>query len=249
MSMPWENHEMAPNGKPISENFAIWFDDSKLRDPAGNPVVVFRGDRSDVTEFDRNKRRETGLFFAIEKERATFYGEPKAYVLKANNPLDFRDTYGQWFKGGPVHDIVESLFRDHYEGESSEQTGEAYTVGDVIDGIENGYLWQMESSGGFHMRAWRDLQSLVENEGFDALIVPDAGEGVGVGIDYVVFQAHQVKSLDRNSGLFALGSLCTVDLKAAQDIALEQSSNVAIERAKNALEEVRQTSAISLPKP
>ena len=247
MTMPWKNHEIAPNGKPISENFARWFNDSKLCDPAGNPVVVFRGDKDDITEFDRNKRRETGLFFAIEKERASFYGEPRAYVLKANNPLDLRDTYEQWFKGGLVREIVESLFRDHYEGDVSPHTCEAYTVGDVIDGIENGYLWKMESSGGFHMRAWRDLQSLVEAEGFDALIVPDDGEGVGVGLDYVVFQANQVKSLDRNSGLYLLDSACTVDLHIAPEIALDENATIAVERAKNALSAVRQTTAAFSP--
>lgn len=246
---PWENPALAPNGKPISENFATWFNDSVLVGSDGQPVVVYRGDKDEVTSFERGLRREHGLFFAIEKERAEYYGPVHAYVLKATNPLDLRDTHGQWRKEGPVKEIVEQLFEDHYKGDHSEDTGEPYTVGDVIDGIENGYLWKMESSGGFQMRAWRALQALAEAYDFDAIIVPDDGEGAGVGIDYVVFQAEQVKCLDRNSGLFVADSRCSVDVEAAA-LFLQAGKNdgLAIDRAQQALEAVNElkTSKASL---
>lgn len=214
MVKPWMNDEEAPNGKTVCENFRAWLDGNRLLERNGDPVVVFRGDSVQVTSFDREARREHGLFFAVEADRAAFYGEAKPYVVKASNPLDLRSVYGRWREGGPVREIVETLFSDHYEGEVNSSSGESYTVGDVIDAIENGYLWQMDGSGGFQMSAWRQLQRLVEGYGYDALIVHDTGEGIGMGTDYVVFAADQVKSLDANSGLFVRGSGCTIDHEA-----------------------------------
>lgn len=202
MQMPWRSDAIAPNGRAVRDNFAAWFDGSALKEPCGAPMVVYRGDREAVDVFQRSERREFGLFFAAEEGRAACYGAPKAYVLRASNVLDLRNAYGLWFKGGVAADIIEALFESHYKGLHCEDSGEPYTVSDVITAIEEGYLWRLDGMGGWKMHAWRDLQRLVEDAGYDAMIVHDDGEGRGKGLDVVVFEAGQVKLVRGNSGLF-----------------------------------------------
>ncbi len=200
---PWLNDDVAPNGVPVRENFAAWFDGSALLNDDGEPYVVYRGDRAPVDEFHPDKRREFGLFFAVEKERADFYGTAPAYVLRASKVLDLRNAYGHWLKGGPVAQIIETVFEDHLEDSHCQESGEPLTLADAITAIEEGYLWRMDGTGGWTMHAWRDLQRIVHAEGYDALIVYDDGEGVGKGVDVIVFDAAQVKLAYGNSGLFS----------------------------------------------
>lgn len=203
--------EKAPDGSSVSENFVRWFGASQAKGKDGAPLVLFRGDKKSVDVFDRNERRETGLFLALEEDRAAMYGPAKPYYLRMENPLDLRDTFGKWMKGGPVKDLVEVLFDSHYKGDHCPHSGEPYDLSHVINGIEGGYLWKMDHTGGFYMRAWRDLQVEVENHGYDGLIIQDDGEGLGVGTSYVVFQQEQIKSADRNMGYFSLDNPSSTD--------------------------------------
>lgn len=201
----------APDGSSVADNFARWFGASQAKGKDGTPLVLFRGDKNSVDVFGRNERKETGLFLALEKDRAAMYGPARPYYLRMENPLDLRDTFGQWMKGGVVKDIVDVLFNEHYKGDHCPHSGEPYELSDVINGIEGGYLWQMDHTGGFYMRAWRDLQVEVEGHGYDGLIIHDTGEGLGVGTSYVVFQQEQIKSADRNLGYFSLDNPSSTD--------------------------------------
>lgn len=203
---PWLCDDIVANGRSIRENFAAWFDGSELRTPDGSPMVVYRGDRKTVDVFHADERREFGLFFAAEEERAACYGEAKAYVLQARHVLDLRDAYGLWRKGGEAAVIIDTLFESHYRDQHCDETGDPYTVADVITAIEEGFLWRLDGLGGWTMRAWRDLQRLVHGAGFDAMIVHDDGEGRRKGLDVVVFDAGQVKLAHGNSGLFLVDS-------------------------------------------
>lgn len=213
---PWLDDSLAPNGQPVRENFDRWFASHGIKGPDGTPRVVYRGDKSPPDEFGRNDRREHGLFFAEEHERAACYGTVRVYVLKAENILDFRDPYQQWFKGGPGKEIIDDIFEEHYKGDYSNETGELYDVSDVINGIEGGHLWMMDGTGGWHMHAWRQLQRLVEAHGFDGLVVPDGGEGRGLGIDWIVFNPEQVKCVSAHAGLFLEDSVSVTDFEAAK---------------------------------
>ena len=215
---PWLNDDVAPNGLPVRDNFAAWFDGSALLNGDGQPYVVYRGDREPVDTFEREDRREYGLFFAIEKERADYYGPSQAFVLRASKVLDLRNAYGHWFKGGPVAQIIETLFEDHLEGNHCQESGEPLTLADAITAIEEGYLWRMDGTGGWTMNAWRDLQRIVHAEGYDALIVHDDGEGAGKGLDVIVFEPDQVKLAYGNAGVFSTDSLSVSD---AGDVGLQ----------------------------
>ena len=200
---PWRNDAIASNGSAVRDNFAGWFNGSALTNDDGEPYVVYRGDKESVDVFHRDERREHGLFFAVEEERAKYYGQAQAYVLRAKNVLDLRDAYGQWSKGGPAAEIIESVFEDHLAGTHCEESGDPLTLSDAITAIEEGFLWRLDGTGGWRMHAWRDLQRLVHANGFDALIVHDDGEGCGKGLDVIVFEADQVKLAYGNSGLFS----------------------------------------------
>lgn len=194
--------QLAPDGTGVGENFARWFGPSVLKNEDG-PLVLFRGDRSRVDVFDPELRRETGIFLAAEKSRAAVYGDPHPYFVRMENPLDLREVFSKWMSGGVVRFIVDDLFETYYEGDSSPETGEAYTVSDVITGIEEGFLWSMDGTGGFTMNAWRALQDSTVANGFDGLVVHDTGEGLGKGVSYVAFDQHQLKSARENLGLFS----------------------------------------------
>jgi len=174
------------------------------------------GDKSAFDDF--NGRRETGIFFACEEERAAFYGPVRSYCLQVKNPLDLRDPYAAWAAGGEAKEIIESIFADHHEGTHDDESGEPVELYDVITAIEHGNLWRMDGTGGFRMHSWRALQGMAERSGFDALIVPDAGEGVGTGIDWVVFSSDQVKCVSEHSGLFLTGSGSVTDAAAAREL-------------------------------
>lgn len=242
---PWLDDAVAANGSRVRDNFEGWFSAHGIKAPDGQPRVVFRGDKKPPDEFCGNDRREHGLFFAEEHERAACYGTVRAYVLKAENVLDFRDPYKHWFKGGPGKEIIDDIFAEHYEGYHSDETGEPYDVSDVINGIEVGHLWMMDGTGGFHMHAWRQLQHLVEAHGFDGLVLPDGGEGRGLGIDWIVFGPDQVKCVSEHAGLFLPDSNSVTDHAAAAE--LEHGRGLRASRAMQAISSLH--CAIRAPAP
>ena len=191
-----------PAGALVADNFDAWFGNSKASDSDG-PWIVFRGDKEPVDVYGSSDRRELGLFFAMEKDRAAVYGNPRPFFLKMEKPLDLRDAYGAWMgQDIEVKSILESLFEDHLDGLHSPETGEPYRMEDLLDGIESGDLWRMEGVGGFSMSGWRGLQRLAHANGFDGLVVPDGGEGIGVGVSVVVFDSSQAKLALENLGFY-----------------------------------------------
>lgn len=200
MPMPWQDESIAANGAPVAHNFSNWFGDSQAKDKSGQPLILFRGDKNEVDNF--NGRREHGIFFACEKERASIYGSVRGYCLKVENPLDLRDPYKVWRNGGVGTDIIETIFNDYHKETHHPDSDEPMNISDVIFALESGDLWRLDGCGGFHMHSWRALQRLCSANGFDAMIVPDSGEGLGTGIDWVVFSGDNVKCVTDHSGLF-----------------------------------------------
>lgn len=67
---PWLDERIAPNGKPVCENFATWFARSRVIDDAGMPLAVYHGGQSDITAFQPN---DDGIFFAKHPDPASAY--------------------------------------------------------------------------------------------------------------------------------------------------------------------------------
>lgn len=43
---PWRDDSLAPNGRPVSDNFAAWFKESRVVDAEGHPLLVYHGTNS-----------------------------------------------------------------------------------------------------------------------------------------------------------------------------------------------------------
>lgn len=216
---PWEDSAVSANGHSVKENFNSWIEGTAARNSDGSPVVVFRGDKEKFDDFEG--RRESGIFFALEPKRAEFYGEVRQYCLQARNPIDLTNPYETWRAGGVGAEIIETIFSDHHDGDHDAESGEKLELYDIISAIEHGNLWQIDGAGGFNMYSWRALQNLCKANGFDAMIVPDAGEGCGAGVDWVVFDSKQVKCISEHAGLFIAQSNSLTDFN--ENLALDQS--------------------------
>lgn len=46
ISSPWLDDTLAPNGRPVRDNFATWFKESRVVDAAGQPLLVYHGTNS-----------------------------------------------------------------------------------------------------------------------------------------------------------------------------------------------------------
>ena len=204
ISFPGEGAK-GKKGRAVAQSggeFLKWFGNSKTTDETGKPLVVYRGDSTAIDNYAEGYRREPGLFFAAEKERAAFYGEPRSFYLKMENPLDVRDATRKYSTDAQFKQFIDDeIWEPYYEGVTDSETDEPYTIDDVLSALEHGDLWRLDGTGGFTMRAWRRLQEVAPAYGYDGLIAPDSGEGVGTGISYVVFDATQVKST-ANEGAF-----------------------------------------------
>ena len=208
---PWEDCSLAANGQSIKNNFDSWMAGSVARNPNGTAVVVFRGDAKPFDDFDG--RREPGIFFSVEPERATYYGPVREYCLRVQNPIDLRDPYALWRAGDVGKEIIETLFKDYHDSEANRESGEPLSLMDMITAIETGSLWQLGGDAGFRMESWRALQSLCAENGFDSMIVPDAGEGCGTGIDWVIFDSNNAKCISEHAGLFKADSNSLTDFE------------------------------------
>ena len=66
--------------KKLTSRFKSWFDDSKVVDTAGDPLVVYHGTDAEFDIFHVSRSQnggqdEIGAFFTTNKEAAEDYGE------------------------------------------------------------------------------------------------------------------------------------------------------------------------------
>jgi hypothetical protein len=135
---------------------------------------------------------------------------------------------------------VDTIFGDHYEGETNPRTGEPATLEDVLQELEEGTLWSFEPTGGFQMSAWRDFQEYAFRNGYDAVLAFDTGEGVGKGLDYILNSGDQVKSADANSGAFGPSADILMQEDGAPTFTPEQEAAYAEATAKRDKREARE---------
>ena len=80
------------SGRELSEGQMEYFKDSAVRDKDGNLLVMYRGDSSEFTVFDRKKSRASnlygrGFYFTNSKAHAEQYGKAREFYLNIKNPL------------------------------------------------------------------------------------------------------------------------------------------------------------------
>ena len=78
---------VAPNGKPVYQNFTRWFGDSKAVDAEGKPMVVFHGTSAEFSKFDRQAGKE-GSMFTYGREPGSggifFSSTPSSYFTEGS---------------------------------------------------------------------------------------------------------------------------------------------------------------------
>lgn len=89
---PWMDDRRAPNGRRVRDNFTDWFDDSKIVDVDGDPLVVYHGTNQDFSSFDpeadpRSYESDRGkFFFTSNPQHASGYAEDDGMGKNAGAP-------------------------------------------------------------------------------------------------------------------------------------------------------------------
>lgn len=195
--------------------FEKWFGKSVVKDPQGNPLVVYHGTTGDFDTFDKkrlsygNDEYGIGFYFTDSPEFAQYYaknsGSTLPVYLKIQKPIIFekqpRMTLMQATK------IANGLTRPHfnrflaenydldYQGLASakQEYLENFVGMDIIDAGNN--LFQDIYKG--EPEAWRFSEVFAAATGKDGIIAKR-----GQHFFYVVFNPTQIKSAVGNKGTF-----------------------------------------------
>ena len=180
--IPFHSHQIAPL---LSPDAPAAFAKTKLKDGAGLPLVVYRGEQSGerFERFDRSRTRERGFFFTPQRGVAAGYDrdeDPRAFVIAAERVLDLtRDTPAnrRW-----VDNWGKSF--DSWVDRASGENIDPFTV------LEGGRLFDYE--GNWSSERWRDIQASAEADGYDAVVLPDYCGKAGVFPAVVAFRPEQI---------------------------------------------------------
>jgi hypothetical protein len=85
---------LAPNGRPIQDNFRDWFGSSKVLGADGLPLVVYHGSLATFDVFDPSRFGQTdeglfghGFYFSDSQAYASSYGPCRPFFLCIENPV------------------------------------------------------------------------------------------------------------------------------------------------------------------
>jgi len=167
-------------------------DIESLAKSKGYTIKTYRGDvgADEIFNYSPKERREHGIFTTPEKEVAAIYaggrskGEPRLFYVKAPRILNLLD------------DSLENMRWVERWGESFDEwrdprSGEEVTAWDVLSG---GQMFDYE--GDWSSERWMDIQATAENDGYDAVVLPDYDSQVGIFPSIVVFDEKNLKLAD-----------------------------------------------------
>jgi hypothetical protein len=174
-----------------SAAFKRWFDDSKVVDNEGRPLVLYHGTNADFSTF---KVSDIGIHFgpisAAEKRIAdkdywrkqlagkgetVSEAEPQIIIptyLSIKNPIRMKDV-GDWANEDAVSDLIAEMVAD------DESFAAAYDAADIGDGI---------------------VAETLQRMGYDGIVYNNIGEGGGDS--WIAFRPEQIKSAIGNNGDF-----------------------------------------------
>ncbi len=161
-----------------------------LADETGKPMVVYRGESSgEIKPFDKTLTREKGFFFTPDQEIAQIYAgktrKPSAFYIKADKVIDLTKETPE----------AEKFIREwakawEDEGWIDRTTGEPV---DPVEYVRSGQLFDYE--GNWSGKRWKDVQATAEEEGYDAIILPDYDSAKGVFPSVVAFKPEQIEKV------------------------------------------------------
>ena len=169
---PWLAEHTAPNGRPVRENFASWFTDSKVTDESGLPRVVYHGTDADFDVFEFSE--DIGFHFGSAETAATRIQQAEmedsrtlAVYLCISNPIRLHDLH-TW----SPRSVVSALLNAGVISE--DQAADA----EVIDREQ--------------VAAW------LADKGFDGIVYRNETEAGGDS--WIAMQPEQIKSATANNG-------------------------------------------------
>lgn len=210
--------KIAPNGKPVYQNFVRWFDDSKAVDENGEPLQVHHGGASGITEFDMGRSGEIlysdwgpGIHFTPVKWMAEEYrrGYAKVKDAETNRLYDAMaekakeygtDPMSAWLdlkyngKNPDAYEEIKALetaWRDRLKAVDAGGEGATYSV---YLKIENPLIY---TYGGI---TEPDLTLDAQSRGHDGVIIQNES---GYWEELIVFRPNQIKSATDNNGNFS----------------------------------------------
>lgn len=186
---PWLNDSLAPNGRPVSENFLSWFEGSQLLDDEGDPRVVFHGASSsdEFDAFDETRQGQTagvggGYFFTNTHETAM-----SVYGWRGNRVLQ---VYLRMCK---------PLTLDDYIAVNGLNPDEEF---------EDGHL----NPTNYFDEKSQAILAFARDHGYDGILFKDTSGDEYAADLYVVFSALQIKSATHNNGNYDPDSASLTDV-------------------------------------
>lgn len=180
---------LAPDGKLVRDNFRAWFGYSKVVDADGKPLVVYRGDFPNKTDFtgreDSRNLIQGNVFFSDMIAIGKFYIRNPHVNYRTNCMADV-ETLGE----------QDGLYRVYLALRNPlivDANGESWCSIPSPRGLKcGGKTIQID-----------DLAALVRTRGkHDGLIVRNVLDQAGVGDQYIAFRPEQIKSSATNCGAF-----------------------------------------------
>jgi hypothetical protein len=159
-----------------NENFNKWFNDSKVVDDEGNPLIVYHGTKRDFDTFTpKEHRKETeGYYFSVNSQYANIF---MGYDNKTENMYPSTKEY----LDNPTHGKIYPNIIPVYLSLQNPLIVDANN-NDEVDIIEDiGY--------------WKHIYDDVKSKGYDGVMTSDMDQ-------IFVFSPTQIKSAYGNNGNF-----------------------------------------------
>lgn len=191
---PWMDDSRAPNGNRVRDNFVDWFDDSKVVDADGDPLVVYHGTKADFSAFRDTHGGEDGHYFTEGPDVAGRYAVWAAGLVAGSMEVgseDHKDFLRAEEMDPAIVMPVYLAIRNPLT-----MTPQEFLRGVTNDGV-NHYL---EGNEGLAQRGYDGLQITADPE--------DADWETPV---WVAFRPEQIKSAIGNSGNYDCNAACMVD--------------------------------------
>ena len=206
-------------GKTLWETpaFKKWFGDSKVRDLASRPAVLYHGTcSSGFTKFDPTKTREMGFHFGTSSQAkdflkgcGTYRGKtPGIYpvYLSIQNPLFTPDVYSE----SPTFFIEWLEKTNHtYDWFTDEDDSYYRSLNKLRSQLVEANLLTGEGSHGYRQKifktVWGLLRKIVTRKGYDGIRYKNENEGNTddpYNMAWIAFSPAQVKSAAENRGTF-----------------------------------------------
>ena len=200
--------------------FKKWFGDSKVRDLAKRPAVLYHGTcESGFTRFDPTKTREMGFHFGTSPQAKDFLKgcgssrgkNPGIYpvYLSIQNPIFTPDVYSedpvyfiQWLeKTNHIHEWFPDENDSYYRSMNRLRDQMATAKSDsTLTGKD-----QYELLKPLRKATWGLLRKVVTRKGYDGIRYKNENEGRTddpSNIAWIAFSPAQVKSATENRGTF-----------------------------------------------